>query len=205
MGRQRIVIVGAALAGATAAAALREAGFDGSVQLIGEESQLPYHRPPLSKGYLRGQERFEDQLVNPTGYYAEQRIDLKLGARATAIDPGQKLVELEGGGRMAYDRLLVATGGRNRPLTAPGAGLDGIFQLRTVEDCDRIRAAARPGRRAVVVGLGFIGSEDEGTTARVRPGGGRNRDPAQQRAAGGGGGGRRQWRARGRTMPDLAA
>jgi len=159
MGRQRIVIVGAALAGATAAAALREAGFDGSVQLIGEESQLPYHRPPLSKGYLRGQERFEDQLVHPTGYYAEQRIDLKLGARATAIDPGQKLVELEGGGRMAYDRLLVATGGRNRPLSAPGAGLDGIFQLRTVEDCDRIRAAARPGRRAVVVGLGFIGSE----------------------------------------------
>ena len=159
MGRQRIVIVGAALAGATAAAALREAGFDGSVQLIGEESQLPYHRPPLSKGYLRGQERFEDQLVNPTGYYAEQRIDLKLGVRATAIDPGQKVVELAGGGRVAYDRLLVATGGRNRPLSAPGAGLDGIFQLRTVEDCDRIRAAARPGRRAVVVGLGFIGSE----------------------------------------------
>ena len=159
MGRQRIVIVGAALAGATAAAALREAGFDGSVQLIGEESQLPYHRPPLSKGYLRGQERFEDQLVNPTGYYAEQRIDLKLGVRATAIDPGQKLVELAGGGRVPYDRLLVATGGRNRPLSAPGAGLDGIFQLRTVEDCDRIRAAARPGRRAVVVGLGFIGSE----------------------------------------------
>jgi len=159
MGRQRIVIVGAALAGATAAAALREAGFDGSVQLIGEESQLPYHRPPLSKGYLRGQERFEDQLVNPTGYYAEQRIDLKLGVRATAIDPGQKLVELEGGGRVPYDRLLVATGGRNRPLSAPGAGLDDIFQLRTVEDCDRMRAAARPGRRAVVVGLGFIGSE----------------------------------------------
>ncbi len=165
MGRQRIVIVGAALAGATAAAALREAGFDGSVQLIGEESQLPYHRPPLSKGYLRGQERFEDQLVHPAGYYAEQRIDVKLGARATAIDPGQKLVELEGGGRMAYDRLLVATGGRNRPLSAPGAGLDGIFQLRTVEDCDRIRAAARPGRRAVVVGLGFIGSE---VTASLR-------------------------------------
>ena len=165
MGRQRIVIVGAALAGATAAAALREAGFDGSVQLIGEESQLPYHRPPLSKGYLRGQERFEDQIVNPTGYYAEQRIDLKLGARATAIDPGQKLVELEGGGRVPYDRLLVATGGRNRPLSAAGAGLDGIFQLRTVEDCDRIRAVARPGRRAVVVGLGFIGSE---VTASLR-------------------------------------
>ncbi len=159
MDRQRIVIVGAALAGASAAAALREQGFAGSVQLIGAESRLPYHRPPLSKGYLRGQERFEDQLVNPAGYYAEQKIELRLGARATTIDPGQKLVELEGGERIAYDRLLVATGGRNRPLSTPGAGLDGVFQLRTVEDCDRIRAAAQPGRRAVVIGLGFIGSE----------------------------------------------
>src|SRR5207245_257794 len=110
-------------------------------------------RPPLSKGYLRGQERFEDQLVNPAGYYAEQKIELRLGARATAIDPGEKLVELEGGERIAYDRLLVATGGRNRPLSTPGAGLDGVFQLRTVEDCDRIRAAAQPGRRAVVIGI----------------------------------------------------
>src|SRR6266849_4059437 len=159
MDRQRIVIVGAALAGASAAAALREQGFAGSVQLIGAESRLPYHRPPLSKGYLRGQERFEDQLVNPAGYYAEQKIELRLGARATTIDPGQKLVELEGGERIAYDRLLVATGGRNRPLSTPGAGLDGVFRLRTVEDCDRIRAAAQPGRRAVVIGLGFIGSE----------------------------------------------
>src|SRR5712692_4857371 len=165
MDRQRIVIVGAALAGASAAAALREEGFAGSVQLIGAESRLPYHRPPLSKGYLRGQERFEDQLVNPAGYYAELGIELRLGARATAIDPGQKVVELEGGGRIAYDRLLVATGGRNRPLSAPGAGLDGIFQLRTVEDCDRIRAAARPGSHAVVIGLGFIGSE---VTASLR-------------------------------------
>src|SRR5712692_3155675 len=159
MDRQRIVIVGAALAGASAAAALREEGFDGPVQLIGDESRVPYHRPPLSKGYLRGQERFEDQLVNPAGYYAEQKIELRLGARATTIDPGQKLVELEGGERIAYDRLLVATGGRNRTLSVPGANLDRILQLRTVEDCDRIRAAAQPGRRAVVVGLGFIGSE----------------------------------------------
>jgi 3-phenylpropionate/trans-cinnamate dioxygenase ferredoxin reductase component len=165
MARQRIVIIGASLAGARAAAGLREEGFDGDVQLIGDEHQPPYNRPPLSKGYLRGQERFEDQLVHPVAYYAEHDIQLRLGIRATGIDPARKRVELEGGEHVGYDRLLVATGGRNRALSVPGADLDGIFQLRTVEDCDRIRAAARSGRRAVVIGLGFIGSE---VTASLR-------------------------------------
>jgi 3-phenylpropionate/trans-cinnamate dioxygenase ferredoxin reductase component len=159
MKRPPIVIVGASLAGGTAAVTLREQGFDGDIVLIGAERQLPYNRPPLSKGYLRGQDRFDDQLVKPASYYAEQRIELKLGARATAIDARQKVVELEGGERVAYDRLLVTTGGRNRTLTVPGANLAGVFQLRTVEDCDRIRAAASRGRRAVVIGFGFIGSE----------------------------------------------
>jgi len=159
MTRQRIVIIGAALAGATAAATLREEGFDGQVQLVGAESHRPYNRPPLSKGYLRGQERLEDQLVNPAAYYAEHDIELRLGTRATVIDPGRKTVELSDHAELGYDKLLVATGGRNRTLSVPGADLPGIFQLRTVDDCDRIRAAARPGARAVVIGLGFIGSE----------------------------------------------
>jgi len=159
MSRERIVIIGASLAGASAAAALREGGFDGELQLIGAESQLPYNRPPLSKGYLRGEERFEDQLVKPSGYYAEQSIGLRLGIRAAAIEPKRKVIGLDGGEEIPYDRLLVATGGRNRTLSAPGADLQGILQLRAVEDCDRIRAAARAGGRAVVVGLGFIGSE----------------------------------------------
>jgi len=159
MTRPPIVIVGASLAGGTAAVTLREEGFDGDIVLIGAESQLPYNRPPLSKGYLRGQDRFDDQLVKPASYYVEQRIQLKLGVRATAIDPKQKLVELEGGEHVAYDRLLVATGGRNRTLSVPGATLAGVFQLRTVQDCDRIRAAVAPGRRAAVLGFSFIGSE----------------------------------------------
>ena len=159
MKRPPIVIVGASLAGATAAVTLRDEGFDGDVVLIGAEPQLPYNRPPLSKGYLRGQDRFEDQLVKPASYYAEQRITLKLGTRATKIDAGQKLVELDGGERVPYDRLLVATGGRNRTLSVPGGDLSGVFQLRTVEDCDRIRTAAVRGRRAVVMGFSFIGSE----------------------------------------------
>jgi 3-phenylpropionate/trans-cinnamate dioxygenase ferredoxin reductase subunit len=161
----RFVIVGAALAGASAAAALREEGFEGEITLIGAEPVMPYNRPPLSKGYLRGQDRFEDQLVNPPAFYAEHRIDLRLGVRADAVDPARKVVSLERGDEVAYDRLLVATGGRNRALTTPGADLPGIFQLRTVEDCDRIRAVAKPGRRAIVIGLGFIGSE---VTASLR-------------------------------------
>ena len=165
MKSQRFVIVGAALAGASAAAALREGGFDGEITLIGAEPLMPYNRPPLSKGYLRGQDRFEDQLVNPPAYYAEHDITLRSGVRADAIDPRRKIVALERGGEVPYDRLLVATGGRNRTLTTPGANLPGIFQLRTVEDCDRIRAVAKPGRRAVVIGLGFIGSE---VTASLR-------------------------------------
>jgi 3-phenylpropionate/trans-cinnamate dioxygenase ferredoxin reductase component len=165
MSPRRIVIVGASLAGATAAGGLREEGFDGEIHLIGAERQLPYNRPPLSKGYLRGQDRFEDQLVHPADFYVKNKIELRLGIRATAVDTRQKLVTLEGGDQVAYDRLLLATGGRNRALDVPGADLEGIFQLRTVEECDRIRAVARAGRRAVVIGLGFIGSE---VTASLR-------------------------------------
>jgi 3-phenylpropionate/trans-cinnamate dioxygenase ferredoxin reductase component len=159
MARERIVIIGASLAGATAAATLREGGFDGEVVLVGAEFQPPYNRPPLSKGYLRGQDRFEDQLVKPADYYAAARIELRLGKAATAVDPATKRVELAGGERLAYDRLLVTTGSRNRALEAPGVGLPGIFQLRTVEDSDRIRTAAKAGGRAVLVGFGFIGCE----------------------------------------------
>ncbi len=156
---RRFVILGAGLAGGTAAAALREAGFDGEIELIGAEAQMPYNRPPLSKGYLRGVDRFEDQLVNPAGFYAERHITLRLGTDASTIDPRRKVVALGPGEEIPYDRLLVATGGRNRPPAIPGADLPGVFQLRTVEECDRIRAAAKAGSRALVVGLGFIGSE----------------------------------------------
>ncbi|HEY7206257.1 MAG TPA: FAD-dependent oxidoreductase [Methylomirabilota bacterium] len=155
----RIVIVGASLAGGSAAAGLRERGFEGEITLIGAERHLPYNRPPLSKGYLRGQDRFEDQLVNPAAFYKDQRISVRLGAPATAIDATRKTVTLDGGEAVPYDRLLVTTGGRNRTLTTPGAELPGIFQLRTVDECERIRAVATAGRRAVVVGMGFIGSE----------------------------------------------
>jgi 3-phenylpropionate/trans-cinnamate dioxygenase ferredoxin reductase subunit len=159
MKRDRIVIIGASLAGATAAASLRDGGFEGDITLVGAESRLPYNRPPLSKGYLRGQDRFDDQLVKPEDYYAGARIQLRLGVMATSIDPGRKTVALADGERLGYDKLLVTTGSRNRRLEAPGADLPGLYQLRTVEDSDRIRDAAKRARRAVLIGFGFIGCE----------------------------------------------
>ena len=155
----RCVIVGASVAGASAATALRDGGFGGEIVVIGAEEELPYNRPGLSKAYLRGQESFEAQLVNPAREYARRNIEIHNGIRATRIDPAARVVELDNGERVPYDRLLVTTGGRNRALRVPGAELAGVFQLRTVKDCDRIREAARAGARAVVIGMGFIGSE----------------------------------------------
>jgi 3-phenylpropionate/trans-cinnamate dioxygenase ferredoxin reductase subunit len=165
MRKQRFVIVGAGLAGGTAAMTLRQEGFDGEVVLLGAEIHPPYSRPPLSKEYLRGEAPFEDQLVNPVESYARNDIDLELGTRVGRIDPREKVVELDGGRRLPYDRLLVATGGRNRRPPIPGVELSGVVQLRTVEESDRIRAEAGAGRRGVVVGMGFIGSE---VTASLR-------------------------------------
>jgi 3-phenylpropionate/trans-cinnamate dioxygenase ferredoxin reductase subunit len=153
------VVVGSSLAGGTAAATLREEGFDGRVILIGEEPQAPYERPPLSKDYLRGEQPFEDALVRPRDFYASNDIDTLFGTRATRLNPVDKTIELSGSDRVRYDKVLIATGSRNRRLPIPGLDLEGVYGLRTVEDCDRIRGEIRPGRRAAVVGMGFIGSE----------------------------------------------
>ena len=156
---ETFVIVGASLAGGGAAATLRQEGFDGRVILIGEEPQPPYERPPLSKEYLRGESSFEQALVQPPDFYGENGIETRYGVRATRVDAAKKVVELGDGERVAYDELLVATGGRNRRFPVPGLDLEGVHDLRTVADCERIRAEIAPGRKAVVVGMGFIGSE----------------------------------------------
>jgi 3-phenylpropionate/trans-cinnamate dioxygenase ferredoxin reductase subunit len=153
------VILGASLAGGTAAATLREEGFDGRIVLVGEEPQPPYERPPLSKKYLQGQQPFERCLVHPPGFYEANGVETRFGVRATRIDPAGRTVELADGERLAYDRVLVTTGTRNRRLPIPGLDLPGVYGLRSVAEADRIAAEARPGRKAVVVGMGFIGAE----------------------------------------------
>jgi 3-phenylpropionate/trans-cinnamate dioxygenase ferredoxin reductase subunit len=153
------VIVGASLAGATAAVTLREEDATASVTLIGAEREPPYERPPLSKAYLRGEVPFDNALVRPAAFYAEHGIETMFGTRATRIDPSARFVELEDRRRVPFDVLLIATGGRNRRISIPGSELEGIYGLRSVEDADRIKAEMAPGRRVVVVGMGFIGSE----------------------------------------------
>jgi 3-phenylpropionate/trans-cinnamate dioxygenase ferredoxin reductase component len=154
-----VVVVGAGLAGANAALELRRLDPNAHVTLIGSEAHLPYQRPPLSKGFLRGSEQFEDALVAPRGEYERLRIDLMLGRRVVRLEAGEKRIRLDGDEVVPFDRALIATGGRKRHLLFSGADREGVFDLRTVEDSERIRAAARSARRVVVIGLGFIGCE----------------------------------------------
>ncbi len=154
-----VVIVGAALAGANAALEVGRLAPDVHVTLVGSEAHMPYQRPPLSKGFLRGTEPFEAALVAPRAEYERVGIDLKLGRKAVRLDPESKQIRLDDDQILRYDRALIATGGRKRRLKVPGAELEGVLDLRTVEDSERIKAAARAGRRVVVIGLGFIGCE----------------------------------------------
>ena len=153
------VIVGASLAGGTAAATLRQEGFDGNVILIGKEPHPPYERPPLSKQYLRGEVPFEKAWLRPGGFYQANAIDTRFGDAAARIDPAGRKVELASGGSVHYDKLLIATGVRNRRPPIPGLSLQNVFDLRSVDDADALRTEIVPGRRAVVVGMGFIGCE----------------------------------------------
>jgi 3-phenylpropionate/trans-cinnamate dioxygenase ferredoxin reductase component len=154
-----VVVVGAGLAGGNAALELRRLAPHARVTLIGSEPHLPYQRPPLSKGFLRGTEPFEAALVAPESEYQRLGIDLMLGRKVVELEPESRRIRLDGDETLPYDRILIATGGRKRHLRFPGADREGVFDLRTVEDSKRIQAAARAGRRAVVIGLGFIGCE----------------------------------------------
>lgn len=156
---QTFIIVGASLAGAKAAETLRAEGFDGRVVLVGEEPVRPYERPPLSKAYLRGEVSFDAAAVHPASYYQEQDIELLTSTTATAIDPTAKVVTLDPGGPLPYDRLLLSTGAAPRTLSLPGSNLAGIHYLRTVESCDALRTALALAEKVVVVGGGWIGSE----------------------------------------------
>ncbi|MGH8776127.1 MAG: NAD(P)/FAD-dependent oxidoreductase [Jiangellaceae bacterium] len=154
-----LVIVGGGLAGAKAAETLREEGFTGPVVLVCAEAERPYERPPLSKGYLLGAAERDTAFVHPESWYAEHDVDLRLGTRATALDPTAHEVELTGGERIRYEKLLLATGSTPRRLDVPGADLDGVSYLRELRHADHIRRVLSPGRRVAIVGAGWIGLE----------------------------------------------
>jgi 3-phenylpropionate/trans-cinnamate dioxygenase ferredoxin reductase component len=153
------LIVGASLAGAKAAETLRSEGFTGRVILLGAETERPYERPPLSKGYLLGKDDKSLIYVHEEGWYTDHEVDLRLGVTVSSVDPAGRTVTTAGGGTVGYDRLLLATGASPRQLKVPGAGRDGVLYLRTVADSERLATALRGGGRVVIAGAGWIGLE----------------------------------------------
>src|ERR1700753_4113574 len=170
MSKQTFVIVGASLAGAKAAAELRERGFDGRVILLGTESERPYERPPLSKDYLQGKSERQKAYVHDEGFYDQHDIELRVGTTAQSIDPESSTVTLAGGEELSYDALLLTTGAGPRAIEVSGADLDGVHYLRTFDDCDALRERLAVGSgRVAVVGAGWIGSELAPSGRRAGP------------------------------------
>ena len=158
-GAQTVVIVGTGFAGGNAAVTLREEGWRGRIVLLGTEPTIPFGRPPLSKTYLRGEEDLSAWYVKPADWYGEHDIELRTNTSVRHVDTALKRLLLADGTALDYDRLVLCTGGSNRRLEVPGAGLPGIYQLRSLAQCEAIRQAAQPAAHAVIVGMGFIGAE----------------------------------------------
>ncbi len=159
------VIVGAGLAGGNAAVTLREEGWQGRILLLGAEPGIPFGRPPLSKTYLRGEEDLSAWYVKPADWYGNHDIEFRTGVTVRQVNAALKQLHLTNGEMVDYNTLVICTGGKNRRFDVAGATLRGVYQLRTVAECDAIRQVAQPGARAVVVGMGFIGAE---VTASLR-------------------------------------
>ncbi|MGK2853246.1 MAG: NAD(P)/FAD-dependent oxidoreductase [Microbacteriaceae bacterium] len=154
-----VAIVGTSAAGVSAAATLRTDGYRGRIVLIGDDAAAPYDRPLLSKGYLAGAIGFDKLLLRPEAYWADNNVELRLGVRAVDLDVANRTLTLSDDSRVAADAVILATGGRSRELSVPGAELAGVFGLRTLADSSAIRAAAANAEHAVIVGMGFIGAE----------------------------------------------
>ena len=154
-----IVIIGAGQAAAQAILSLRQGGFEGKITLIGEEPVPPYQRPPLSKAYMKGEFNEERLFFKPSAWYEDNGVDLMLSMTAQKIDREAKRVEMDHGAHADYDALIIATGSRARKLPAPGADLEGVYDLRDLADVQRIKPNLFDGQRMVIVGAGYIGLE----------------------------------------------
>jgi 3-phenylpropionate/trans-cinnamate dioxygenase ferredoxin reductase subunit len=166
MNGSELVIAGGGLTAARAIKSYREAGGEGRITLVSDEATLPYHRPALSKRYLRG-ETTETPHVEDETFYRDHDVDVLLETKVVGVDPAAGAVRLEDGVQLGYEKLLLATGARPRRLRVPGGDLEGVFSLRTVADSASIREAAGNGERAVVVGGGFIGMEAAASLSRL--------------------------------------
>lgn len=154
-----VVIVGGGHGGAQVAVSLRTQKFEGSIAIIGDEPDLPYDRPPLSKEYFAGEKEFERILLRPAKYWAEREITMLLGKRVVSVDPSAHTVATDSGETIGYGKLVWATGGRPRMLPIPGGDLPGVQGVRTRADADAMKAASESADQIVVIGGGYIGLE----------------------------------------------
>jgi 3-phenylpropionate/trans-cinnamate dioxygenase ferredoxin reductase subunit len=165
MSSDRCIIVGTSHAAASLCANLRSGGWEGPITLLGEESHLPYHRPPLSKAYLSGEKDIDDILIRPQAFYEKAGVEFMLGQQAVGIDRDEKVLLLATGDRLPYDKLALTTGASVRRLRIDGSELAGVHYFRDLADAEVIRGRAGPGKRAVIIGGGYIGLE---TAASLR-------------------------------------
>lgn len=156
---QSVVIIGASHAAAETIASLRKQGWEGKIQLIGDETSLPYHRPPLSKSYFSGDLQANKLLLRPESFYESNKVDVHLGRRAVNIDRTNRIVELDNGDQISYDYLVLSTGTRARQLPIEGAVADNIHTLRTKADVDIIRQQLSSTSTLLIIGAGYIGLE----------------------------------------------
>ena len=154
--KSSVVIIGASHAAAQVSVSLRQGGYEGIITVIGDEPDLPYHRPPLSKDFLSGNKSLDDILIRPSSVYETANIEMKLGVRVEAIDRVGKTVTTDAGGTLSYEKLVLTTGARIRRLPVPGEDLAGVFYLRDTQDVRAIKAEVKTGRKAVIIGGGYI-------------------------------------------------
>lgn len=157
--RPTCIIIGASHAAAQLAPSLRQDGWEGDIIVIGDETHVPYHRPPLSKAYLLGEKSADELLIRPQEIYSKHNIEFRLGTRVSAINRAEKTLTLHDGERLSYDKLAICTGARVRKVALPGSELQGVHYLRNIQDVDAIRQHTGEHKRAVIVGGGYIGLE----------------------------------------------
>lgn len=166
MTERTVAIIGAGQAGLQVAVSLRELKYDGRIVLVGDEPHAPYRRPPLSKSYMLGEADADHLTFSPDTYFAQHRIELRRGTRGASIDRARRVLRLEDGSALEYDHLVLATGARNRRLDVPGADLQNLFYLRTLDEASALRGVLASAKSAVVIGAGFIGLEFAAVAAK---------------------------------------
>ena len=162
-----IIIVGAGHGGAQAAVQLRQLGFDGSIAMIGEEPELPYERPPLSKDFLAGEKEFARMLIRPEAFWLDRKIEMLTGQEVTAVDPEAQVVTTAAGDVFGYGELIWATGGAPRKLNCEGHDLAGIHAIRTRADVEALKTELGDAQAIAIVGGGYIGLEAAAVLAKL--------------------------------------